>query len=162
MKKLLALTILVLMLFSCKTKQLPPTVEHLRTEKDSTYVTLKVVDTIQVVRSADTARLSKPIQELTEIPTQIKSKHATVSISKIGNQIQAECYCDQLEAAVKLYKETITKQKQIIDQQKQTITLIQKEIPALLKPFLWIGIAVVIGILLIIAKKFLLPRLKLT
>lgn len=162
MKKLLALTILLLMLFSCKTKQLPPTVEHLRTEKDSTYVTLKVIDTIQVLRPADTARLSKLIQELSEIPTQIKSKHATISVQKIGNQIQAECYCDQLEAAVKIYKETITRQTQIIDQQKQTITLIQNKIPALLKPFLWIGIAVVIGILVLLAKQFLLPRLKLT
>jgi hypothetical protein len=32
----------------------------------------------------------------------------------------------------------------------------------LLKPFLWIGIAVVIGILVLLAKQFLLPRLKLT
>lgn len=158
MKNLILIALLVLLMFACKTRQTIPSREISHQVKDSTFTTLTVVDTLQVLRPSDTARISALINKLSEKPLYLKSKQATIKLSKTKDTIQAECICDELKQAVKIYKETITKQREIIDQQKETIQVVTNQLNFFQKVFFWIGIIVVVAILAFVGIKIIKPK----
>jgi len=114
--------------------------------KDSIIRTIKKRDTL-ITRVADTARISTLVSQLTEKAILKRSKYATASIRRIGNKIEVECIADELRAVIELQQETISHYKEITQSQKDTITIFQKKIPAMLKPLVWIGGATIAGIL---------------
>ena len=146
LKKVGLFIALVFMIGCGGTKEVGSTRTITTKEKDSVFRTLEVVDTMMVVREADMAEITKSIKELTDKPVSFKSGAATATLKKVGDEIHATCECDELRQAVKLYKETIERQKTIITDQQDTITLLKKEMPGWAKPFLYLGIAVTIGI----------------
>lgn len=139
--------LIILTIASCASpKQFPKTLETNRTEKDSISRFTTVKDTVIIVQKADTARIAQLVNNLTETPIRARSNQATVTLRKVGNQIQADCVCDELKEAVKIYQETIERYKTITQTQEATIIELKKELPGWAKPFLYLGIAVVIGI----------------
>lgn len=159
MKNLTFLVLITLILVSCRSpKPILTKSETTKTIKDSTYTTLTVVDTLQVLRPADTAKISRLLKELTSQPTLIKSNQATVSLRKVGDQIEATCVCDELKEAVKIYKQTIVTQTQIITEQKETITILQNQMNFFQKLFFWLGIGVGVLILGTVALRFIKPK----
>lgn len=139
MKQTAILLLLLLSMLSCKTTQLPLQTTKETIIKDTTFTVRKVIDTVQVLRPADTAKISLLISKLSAKPTVVQSKIAKLTLRKVGNTIQGDCECPELKEAVQIYKETTTRQREIITQQQEIITLIKKEIPALLKPLIWLG-----------------------
>ncbi len=147
LKKVGLLIALVIMIGCGGAKEVGTNRTITTTEKDSVFKTLEVVDTMMVIREAEMAEITKSIKELTDTPVSFKSGAATATLKKVGDEIHATCECDELRQAVKLYKETIERQKTIITDQQETITLLKKEMPGWAKPFLYLGIAVAIGVL---------------
>ena len=149
MKNRILPLLLLLSLTTCKTFQLQPLkTKTITTTQDSVATRTEVKDSLLLVRKSDTASLSKAIQELTELPIKKTSGSATLSLWRKGEQIEAECECAELKEAVKLYKEIV---EFYINKETTTetrTTVVQKEVPGFLKPFLWLGYLVGIGLLL--------------
>lgn len=160
MKNLIILLIVSLTLMCCKSPQILPSKEQQTTVKDSTFVTRKVVDTMEVLRPADTASIRMLLSKLTSKPTVVTSKQATVSLRKVGNEIQADCECTELKEAIKIYKETIHYQKQIITELRETNTVIQNEMNFLQKLFFYIGLAVAGFFLISVFVRFAIPGIQ--
>ena len=157
MKPLTLLLLIILTMSACKSRQvLPKQIDTKTTIKESTMSKLEVIDTLQVLRPADTARISRLIKELTEIPSVIKSKQSTVSIRRVGDQIEATCVCEELKQAVKIYKETVTLQKEIITEKTETITILQNQMNWFQKAFFYLGIGVAVFAGVMIYKQFTL------
>lgn len=148
------LILLLLSVVSCKTTQIPLQTTKETIIKDTTFTVRKVIDTVQVLRPADTAKISLLINKLSEKPTVVQSKTARLTLRKIGNTIKGDCECPELKEAVQIYKETTTQQRQIITQQKELIMQVRKEIPELLKPLVWLGGITVFILVVIVASRF--------
>lgn len=157
--KLFLVLALLLNLISCKSTVLPTQLKQTKTIKDSTFTTQRVIDTMMVIRPADTAKISLLISKLSAKPTIVKSKQAKLTLRKIGNTIQGDCECLELREAVKIYKETTTHQREIITQQQEIITLIRKEIPAILKPLIWVGAGTLLLLVGSVALHFFKPKI---
>lgn len=105
---------------SCRTAKVNTTEKKIAV-KDSTYTKFETVDTMLIVRPADMVSLSEKLDRLTEEPRRTKKGAATLSLSRIGDDITAICECDELKAAVEVQKETITMLRETVSEQKQTI-----------------------------------------
>ncbi|MEM8506233.1 MAG: hypothetical protein AAF717_00325 [Bacteroidota bacterium] len=149
MKKLILPIVLLLLLTTCRTLKVEPsTTQTTTTVKDSISTRTEVQDSMLLVRKADTASISQLITSLNSTPITQKTGSATLSLRRIGNEIQAECECAELKEAVKLYKEIIEfyqNRETVIDTQT---TVVQQKVPGYLKPFLWLGYLLSAGLLL--------------
>ncbi|CAL2108185.1 conserved exported hypothetical protein [Tenacibaculum sp. 190524A02b] len=131
MKKLFFVFICTMMIVaSCKTFKVLPSSTH--SEIDSIYTTkqIKVIDTLKVLRQADTAKFKIAPHEISVKPMVVKSKHATLKLSRKNGKIQAICIADELREIIELQKEIINTYKHKETTIKQN-TIIQES-----KPFL--------------------------
>lgn len=146
---LLMLSLLMsLILTSCKSQKLIGQTSNTRTTvKDSTFTEYKKVDSLAVLRKADSAKISIPIHRITTKPQIVKSKHSTVKLFKKNGNIEAECICEEYKKIIELQKEVITQLREINTLKENTATYQVTEIPKWAMPLIWIGGVCVLVIL---------------
>lgn len=159
-----ALTVMFLMLIittmitSCRTIKPTSTSKLTTTIKDSITSQVKTIDTLVVLRKADTLKLKATIDKLTEEAIIKKSKFAKLTIKRVGNTIQAECITDELKELIELQREIINHYKEINTQKEDTIIIPKRYIPKMIKVLAWIGgvilLLIVIGVILKFVKPF--------
>jgi len=110
---------------------------------------MEAKDTVLTARPKDSVSLSEVLDRLGPKPTTKTSGGATLSLSRNGNQIDAKCECEELKAAVTLYKEIIEFYREKETRTDTTQTVVEKEIPGWMKPFLYLGIVFVVGTFLL-------------
>lgn len=154
MKKLLttklAILITMLLVISCKSTK-PLTQQFTTVVKDSIFKKVITVDTLKILRKADTAQLQVPIHQLQQTPIVQQSKTARLTLAKQNGQILAKCECPELKAALEIQKEVITHYKELNQSQKELLIQREKYIPKLVK---WLAIVGGISIALILFKVF--------
>jgi len=156
-QKLIFIVLLILIVStSCKTAKLT-TSKTTTTVKDSISTQLQTVDSLLVVRKADTIALKMRIDKLTEKAIIKKSKYARLSIKRVGNTITAECIADELKELIELQREIINHYRETRTQTEDTIIIPKRYIPKIVKILAWIGgisfLLILIGIIL----KFVKP-----
>ena len=108
---------------SCKSPK--PTLQESVIKTDSTVTKVSYVKTQDtIIIPSDSLKFSVPLPRITEIPIYVKSKtgHITGSIKKIDQNIEVECYVDELIKIIEGQNEIIeTLTKQTTDSQN-TIT----------------------------------------
>lgn len=135
----------------CQTQQLPQRQTVIKV-KDSIVRKLQVVDTLEVLRQADTAKINTLIHQLSEKPLIQRSKFATVKLSKVGNQIQAECITDEYKKLLQLQQELIYHYQKVNHEQQHTITIEKRYIPKIVKWLAWLGGILIVSVAIRIVK----------
>lgn len=154
----MAILMLLVLMTSCKSVRPLPTQKLITTIKDSITTERQTIDTLVIAREADTVKLKETIDKLTEAAIIKRSKHARLSIRRVGNTIEAECHTDELKQVLELQKEIINHYKEITTQKEDTIIIPQKYIPTLLKPLIWIGGITLVLVLGGVAFKLFKPK----
>ena len=108
------------------------------TVTDSTVVKLTPVDTT-VTFPADSVRIVTSVNSLSEVPTIKKSTRATLSISRLGEIITADCRAEALEAKIRLLNKEIEHFRKIETDRSETIVVPEKYVPWTIKYLAWIG-----------------------
>ena len=152
-KILLFALVMMMSVASCKTFKVLPSSNTTKTDSTFTTKTRKDIDTLQVVREADSAKVSADPNKLTSTPKVVKSKHATVSLSKINGKIKADCKCDGLEEMVKLQWEIIETYREINKSTENNTVIQESWWMGWLKPFL--PFLIMAGVLILLKDKFL-------
>lgn len=149
---LLLSILMTLILTSCKSQKLiGQTSKTTTTVKDSTYTEYKKVDSLAVLRKADSVKISIPINKITEKPKTVKSKHSTIKISRKGEHIKAECICEEYKKVIELQKEVITQLREINTLKENTATYQVSKISNWAMPLVWVGGAAMLLIMIFIA-----------
>ncbi|WP_210707361.1 hypothetical protein [Maribacter dokdonensis] len=108
-----------------------------------------------LVRKADTASLQTLISNLSKIPTVQTSGAATLTLTRNGEELLANCECSELKEAVKVYKETITNLREVITTQQQTINREEGKRTNWLTLIKWVVIGALLWKAMDIASKFI-------
>ncbi len=120
--------IIVLLLFCLACKTPKSTIEKSITRTDSTVTKVSYVKkTDTIIIPSDSLKFSVPLPRISEIPIYVKSKtgHITGSVKKIDQNIEVECYVEELIKIIESQNEIIeTLTKQTTDSQN-TITNIE-------------------------------------
>lgn len=141
-----------LLFLACKTIKIEPKNHREIKVKDTVFTTLKVVDTLRVLRETDTARIQLPVHKVTSKPIVKKSKHATLKIQKVGGQLQIECVADELREIIEIQKETISHYRELYEKEEERVVVKQSKIPVWVQPFLWIGVGALVVVILKLIK----------
>lgn len=123
MKNAIKLLLIVLLVSGCRTKLRIAEETTKRTVRDSIARKEVVKDTVLIIKEADTVKLRSIIDDLTDEAIVKKSKYVTASLRKVGNEVEVECFTDELEAALQLHKEVIEYYKTIVEETQKTIVL---------------------------------------
>lgn len=149
-KMLFFVFVIFMSVASCRSIKVLPSSKTNTTERTVTKTRTETIDTLQVVREADTAKVAVKVTKLTDKPVKVKSKHATVTVRKVNGQVEADCKCDGLEAQIELLKEIIETYKETETNTENNTVVRESWWVPWLKPFTPF---VVIGIILFLYKK---------
>jgi hypothetical protein len=108
------------------------------TVTDSTVVKFTPVDTT-VAFAADSVRIVSSVNSLSEIPTIKKGKRATLSISRIGEIITADCKAEELEAKIRLLNKEIEHFRTVETDKSEVKIVPERFVPWTIKYLAWIG-----------------------
>lgn len=127
--------------FSCKSMK----EETNSTRKDSihTAVNYKRKDTIITV-PGQTLKLSVPFLQLGNAPATTKTERGSLTVSKDGDNIIAECNIDDYKATISILEKTITVFKETVITQQTTIEKQQSIIDRLGNILMWVGGAAIL------------------
>ena len=130
------LILILVFVIGCKSQH-SSTVEK-TTVTDSTVVKFTPVDTT-LTFPADSVRIVTKVNELSATPIIKKGERATLSISRIGEIITADCRAEELEAKIRLLNKEVERFRQIEKDRKETIIVPEKFVPWYIKMLAWIG-----------------------
>jgi len=133
--KLWYIFILVLIV-GCKSQQ--STSVEKTTVTDSTVVKFTPVDTLISI-PADSVRIVTNVNSLSEIPIIKKGKRATLSISRIGEIITADCKTEALEAKIRLLNKEIEHFRKVETDRSEVKIVPERFVPWTVKYLAWIG-----------------------
>lgn len=122
-KILFFITVYILFCFACKTPK--PTLQESIIKTDSTVTTVNYVKKTDSIKIApDSLKFSVPLPRITEIPIYYKSEtgHITGSVKKIDENIEIECYVDELIKIIESQNQIITTLTKQTEDKQKTIT----------------------------------------
>jgi len=108
---------------SCKSPK--PTLQESVIKTDSTVTTVNYVKKTDTIKIApDSLKFSVPLPRITEIPIYYKSEtgHITGSVKKIDENIEIECYVDELIKIIESQNQIITTLTKQTEAKQKTIT----------------------------------------
>jgi len=130
--------ILLILVFvvGCKSQQ--STSVEKTTVIDSTVVKFTPVDTT-LTFPADSVRIVSSVNSLSDIPTVKKGERATLSISRLGEMITADCKAEALEAKIRLLNKEIERFREVKTDRSETVIVPERFVPWTVKYLAWIG-----------------------
>jgi len=88
---------------------------------------------------ADSVRIVSSVNSLSEIPTVKKGERATLSISRLGEIITADCKAEALEAKIRLLNKEIEHFREVKTDRSETVIVPERFVPWTVKYLAWIG-----------------------
>ena len=124
----------------------PATTIHV---KDSVHTSVHYVarDTTFFI-PADSITISSLISELSEKPIFKKTEKSTISLRRVGNTVEAECFNEAQEIEIEYQAKIIEIYRQHEKQTDTIITNTVKYIPKLVKKLAWTG-GIFIGVIVV-------------
>lgn len=147
MKNYFIVLFFLVLLFGCKTALLPQVQQRTKTTvKDSVATRTATTDSLAIFRKAEQVTLKTVLAQLGETPITKTQGAVTAALSKEGDQVICDCRTEELNRIIALqtkYIEHFTKEHTLTETET---THVKKEMPGWAKPFLYLGIAMTIGV----------------